>query len=146
MKETCVKRPRILLAVLPVSVAAYRAALETVCDVDAVTSFDGAIAALATQRFDAVVCGVNFHDSQMPLFLQRCKEDEATRDMPFFCIRAIEGTLPEIMYRRLRYFVLGMGGSYLDFQALEKQMGFEAAATILRQNLLAQVCPQQSAA
>lgn len=148
LKGNRVNRPRILLAVLPVSVPRYRAALEVLFDVHAVDSLAAADAAFAREHFDLVVCGVHFSDSQMPSLLQRCKSDEAMRDAPFFCIRAITGELPEVMYRRLRYFVVGMGGRYLDLQALEKQLGFDAAAAVLRKRILdvLPVSPKQTEA
>lgn len=125
-------RPRVLCAVLDNLVDRQRAALEPAYEVTFVTRLDDAIHRLGAEVFDAVVCAIHFDESRMPNLLHFCRNDEALKSLPFVCIRAHDGGLPEDVYLQVRHMVTLVGGVYIDFRHWTDSLGFETAARDLR--------------
>ncbi|MDB5852706.1 MAG: hypothetical protein JWR22_747 [Herminiimonas sp.] len=74
---------RLLCGVLPDSIMRTGNILESSYDVTFVTTLEQARHALASAKFDLIICGVHFDDGQMPLLLQHCKADLRLKEVPF---------------------------------------------------------------
>jgi hypothetical protein len=137
-------KQRILCAVLDQSFIAKEVALEATYAVTYVTTLAEACAVLAHDSFDLLVCGVHFDNCQMPLLLHHCKSDPRHAAMPFVCVRAFRGRLPESTYGQIRKAASLLGAVYVDLTHWIDADGRESAlrdfkgliATLLRQSSL----------
>jgi hypothetical protein len=128
-------KQRILCAVLDQSFIAKEVALEATYAVTYVTTLAEACAVLAHDSFDLLVCGVHFDN---------CQSDPRHAAMPFVCVRAFRGRLPESTYGQIRKAASLLGAVYVDLTHWIDADGRESAlrdfkgliATLLRQSSL----------
>src|ERR671936_190612 len=79
-------KPTVLVAGTMPAITTVRALLGTEVDTIAARSLDEARRALQTHP-DVILCNVRFDESRMLDLLQAAKEEVATRDTPFVCLR-----------------------------------------------------------
>jgi response regulator RpfG family c-di-GMP phosphodiesterase len=82
-------------------------------------------------RPDAILCNVRFDESRMMELLSTVKEQPETRAIPFLCLRL--APMPASWRRGVEIAALALGAAgFLDFSALERERGVDAAEQALR--------------
>jgi response regulator RpfG family c-di-GMP phosphodiesterase len=80
---------------------------------------------------DAILCNVRFNESRMMELLSTVKEQPDTRAIPFLCLRL--SPMPASWRRGVEIAALALGAAgFLDFSALERERGVDAAEQALR--------------
>ena len=91
---------------------------------------------LANDRFDLIVCGVNFDESRMFDLLKHAKSHPSTKAIPYVCIKVFEGILHADSYKSVKEVCTLLGAaSFIDLAQWRKELGKEQAAEALRATL-----------
>lgn len=86
-------RPRILVATSEQAAAIVERMLADAAELVYAHSLKEACDALLAGTVDAIVAGLHFDDSLMPVLLETVKGDPRTRDIPFHCCRFLSTQL-----------------------------------------------------
>ena len=128
------RRPRVLLACTRSAQPFLARALAGSADCTAVYSFDDALLAL-DDRPDVVVCTLRFDDSRM---LELAREVSRRGDVALVCCRIGESDLPAPSIAAAGKAAEYLGAlPFIDFPALSRERGIDAALACLRAEVLA---------
>jgi hypothetical protein len=84
-------------------------------------------------EIDAVLIGLHFDGSRMPLLLEALKSDPATRGIPVVCCQLQPTILPDATLRAARVLCDALGAEeFVDLLALHDWAGQAAAAARLK--------------
>jgi hypothetical protein len=124
-------RPRILAAVSPASLPLLTELLPRY-EVLPVFSLPDALMRARRGGIDAVVIGLHFDGSRMPVLLEALKSDPATSEIPVVCCRLRPTLLPGATLRAARVVCDVLGAeAFIDLLALRNWAGRVAAAARL---------------
>ncbi|PWT96156.1 MAG: hypothetical protein C5B53_10135 [Candidatus Melainabacteria bacterium] len=80
-----------------------------------VHKFDDAVNLLLSVNYDLIICGVHFDDSRSLELLQRVKQIDKNRDIPFVMLRMSSNPIGEAMSGSIQLAVRELGGTdYFD--------------------------------
>ena len=126
-------RPRILAAVSSSSLPLLRELLGGWCDLIPALAMRSALQRAKRGDIAAVVIGLHFDDSQMPLLLEALKSDAGTRDIPVVCCRLRPTLLPHATVRSARAVCDALrAAAFVDVLELCDRAGPMAAGVRLR--------------
>ena len=91
---------------------------------------------LAEDRFDLILCGVNFDESRMFELLDDVKANPATKALPFVCIKVFQSILHAGSYDSVKKAGALLGvATFIDLAQWRKEIGREQADAQLRSTL-----------
>jgi CheY-like chemotaxis protein len=125
------EKPRLLVAATPPVIDTIQHLLgEDVACIPA-RSLEEALIGIEAHP-DMIVCNVRFDESRMMELLSVAKEQPESREIPFLCLRL--SPMPATWRRGIEVAVLALGAvGFLDFSALERERGTDAAEQALRE-------------
>jgi hypothetical protein len=125
-------RPKILAAVSRASLPLVTELL-TWCELIPVFTLRDALMRARCGGIDAIVVGLHFDSSRMPVLLEALKSDPETRKIPVVCCRLRPTMLPRATVRAARVVCEALGAeAFIDVYALHHWAGRAAAAARLR--------------
>jgi hypothetical protein len=132
------RKPRILLAARKIARQPFITALEDDASIVGVETLDDAVTTLKRDPdIDVVCCTIYFDESRMFDLLRWVRVNcEGT---PVVCARALPKDLPNISLEAVSIATRSLGAAFIDFPALVRQSGTEAACLALRSTVLGQV-------
>lgn len=120
--------PRILVADSPEAIAVFRAALATSFELEPVTTFGQAQAALARPPA-LVVCGCHFDEGRMYDLLRLMKATPGLDHLPFMAVRCMQGELEDTLYESVKIAVRALGGNaFVDLLRWQRRWGAPEAS------------------
>lgn len=126
-------RPRILAAVSGSSLPLLRELLGGCCQLIPALAMREALQRVKRGDIAAVVIGLHFDDSRMPLLLEALKSDPITRRIPVVCCQLRPTVLPNATVRAARAVCDALGAEeFVDVLALHNWAGKAAAAARLK--------------
>lgn len=136
-------RPVILLAVCRGAMHSTRELLGEEFRLVEVHTLDQALTRLARGGIDAVLAGLRFDGSLMPVLLDAAKANPATRSVPFVCCSLLPTMLLPSSLRAARQACEVLGAeAFIDMVEIERREGFAAAGEQLRR-VLRQACARR---
>jgi hypothetical protein len=126
-------RPRILAAVSSPSLPVLAELLGGWCELIPALAMRDALERAKCGDIAAVVIGLHFDHSQMPLLLEALKRDAATRDIPVVCCRLRPTLLPHATVRSARAVCDALRAeAFVDVLELYDRAGAMVAGARLR--------------
>ena len=126
-------RPRILAAVSGPSLPVLTDLLGGWCEVIPSLAMRDALERAKRGQIAAVVIGMHFDGSQMPILLEALKSDPATRNIPVVCCRLRPTLLSSATLHAANMLCAALGAeAFLDLLTRRERAGRAAAAAELR--------------
>lgn len=126
-------KPKVLVAevasVIPIVEEAWRDSFAlTYC----ITMHDAE--RLMLERFDVIVCGTHFAESQMFNLLRRAKAIPQSCCTPFLCVRVLDGELDSTAFQSISIATQALGAAgFVDLNRWRRELGFDEARALFRQ-------------
>jgi CheY-like chemotaxis protein len=118
---------RILIAVTPSSTPLLSQILGSTFELIFSTSLHHAQAQL-NEGVDLVACDIHFDDCRMFDLLRLSKANPATRQIPFLCLKVVEGVLDQALYQSVDIASSALGAAgFVDLFQLKQDGGDEQA-------------------
>jgi PleD family two-component response regulator len=129
-------KEKLLVADVPEAIPALTNALGQYFHILPCTSWAGACSVIR-QGVDLVLCGIGFEESKMFDLLEYLRSHEATRLIPFFCIKSTRQKLPSTINDGIEIALRAKGtAGYIDFEGWQSRLGEHHASSILRKKIL----------
>ncbi len=88
---------------------------------------------LLDSRFDVIVCGTHFAESKMFDLLRLVKSMPDMRDVPFLCVRVLDGELDSTAFQGISIAACALGAAgFVDLNRWRREHGFDQAREKLR--------------
>jgi hypothetical protein len=132
-------RPRVLVAGTRLGIAAVREVLDEQAELVGAQSVEEALAEVE-RGVKLIICNVRFDDSRMFDFLGALAGRPAARGIPVVCCRVRHRPLSAGARRAIALALEALGvAEFVDMQAIEEELGQEAAREALRRAALSRL-------
>jgi CheY-like chemotaxis protein len=85
------------------------------------------------QPFDVIVCGSHFDESRMFDLLRLAKALPQSREIPFLCVRVLDGELDNTAFQGISIAAKALGAAgFVDLNRWRRECGFDVAREKLR--------------
>jgi hypothetical protein len=98
---------------------------------------------LLERSFDVIVCGTHFAESKMFDLLRLAKAKSAAQNVPFLCVRVLDGELDSTAFQGISIAACALGAAgFVDLNRWRREYGIDHAREKLR-NLVSSVAAGQ---
>lgn len=77
-------------------------------------------------KVDLILCGAQFDECRMLDLLRQCKAEGGLRELPFICVRALDGALDNTLYQSVDIASRALGAvAFVDLSRWRERYGSE---------------------